>query len=96
VDRNRDGYPDKRSRRRSRSPRDSRDRGRRERDRYGQDQYPGENKYSAQVERRSRDDSMSKRATPVEASFHSKQDAKSAQGVTVERGIKGLAISQTR
>jgi hypothetical protein len=32
----------------------------------------------------------------VEAPGHSKQDAKSDQGVTVDRGINGLTLSQSR
>ncbi|KAK3323892.1 kinase-like domain-containing protein [Cercophora scortea] len=94
-DRSYDGYANKRPRNRSRSPRGRRDRGKRDRARYGLDSRPEENKYSAQAERRSQDGSMSKRATPVEASDNSRHDAKYYQGVTVERGINGLAISQT-
>ncbi|KAK3352803.1 kinase-like domain-containing protein [Lasiosphaeria hispida] len=96
-DRGHNGHPDKRPRFRSRSPRSRRDRGGRDRGggRFGADVSPGENKYSAQVERRSQDDSMSKRAAPVEASNSSKHDAKHNQGVTVERGINRLTISQT-
>lgn len=90
-----DDYPDKRARHRSRS----RSRGRGDsdrRDRGRHDAYlPREDhKYSAQVERRSQDGSNSKRAGPVEASDFAKQDAKTHQGVTVERGINGLAISK--
>ncbi|GAB1318712.1 U4/U6 small nuclear ribonucleoprotein prp4 [Madurella fahalii] len=89
-DRRYNGYPDKRPRTRSRSPRGRSGRGRRDRGR-----IPDEDKYSAQAERRSREGSISKRATPVEAPSTSKQDAKSDQGVTVERGISDLALSQT-
>ncbi|KAK0621742.1 hypothetical protein B0T17DRAFT_494869 [Bombardia bombarda] len=96
ADRSHDGYSAKRPRNRSQSPRGGRhDRGRRDRGRYGPDFYQEENKYSAQVERRSQDGSMSKRATPVEASDNSRHDAKYDQGVPVERGINGLTSSQT-
>lgn len=95
-ERGRDGYPDKRARTRSRSPRGRFDKGRRDRGRYGAELRPDENKYSAQVERRSQDGSISKGPTPVEAADSSKQDAKTDQGATVERGINELAISQTR
>ena len=100
-DRNFDSHPAKRNRNRSRSPRNrrggggDRDRSRRDRGRYGPDFVPEENKYSAHNERRSQDDSTSKRATPVEHSGNgSGHHAKSDQGVTVERGINGLAISR--
>ncbi|KAK5652085.1 hypothetical protein OQA88_10861 [Cercophora sp. LCS_1] len=89
-----DDYPDKRARHRSRSPQDRGNRERRDRGRHGPHLSKEENKYSAQVERRSQEGSMSKRAAPVEARGVGKQDAKTDQGVTVERGINGLAISQ--
>ncbi|KAL2021306.1 hypothetical protein VTK56DRAFT_7277 [Thermocarpiscus australiensis] len=89
------GYPDKRPRVRSRSPRGRLDKGRRDRGPSGPDLTPDEDKYSAQTERRSQDGSSFKQATPVEAPNDSKQEAKSDQGATVERGINGLAISQT-
>ncbi|KAK4161572.1 putative Serine/threonine-protein kinase prp4 [Cladorrhinum sp. PSN259] len=93
-DRDRD-YPDKRPRHRSRSPRGRNDRGRRDRGRYGSDSHePAEHKYSAHAEKHSQDGSMSKRANPVKNFGGSKRDAKSDQGVTVEQGINGLAISQ--
>lgn len=85
------GYPDKRPRTRSRSPPGRPDRARRDRGR-----IPDEDKYSAQAERRSREGSISKRATPVEAPGPAKQNAKSDQGATVERGMSDLALSQTR
>ncbi|SPQ23822.1 c966836d-6d64-4a29-b56e-9d332b6b971a [Thermothielavioides terrestris] len=95
-DRRDDGHADKRPRNRSRSPPSRPDRGRRDRGRDGADLRPGEDKYSAQAERRSQDGSTSKRATPVEAPGAStQQDAKNEQGATVERGIHDLAISQT-
>lgn len=95
YDRRNDGYPDKRPRTRSRSPRGRADRGRRDGGRYKADLRPGEDKYSAQAERRPQDGSMSKRATPVDTRDVSRQNAKSDQGATVERGINELAISQT-
>ncbi|KAL2200302.1 kinase-like domain-containing protein [Corynascus similis CBS 632.67] len=94
-DRREDGYPDKRARTRSRSPRGRGDRNRRDGGRYGDDLRSGEDKYSAPAERRPQDGSMSTRATPVEAHVVSKQNAKTDQGATVERGINDLAISQT-
>ncbi|KAK3990996.1 putative Serine/threonine-protein kinase prp4 [Cladorrhinum sp. PSN332] len=96
YDRDRSDYPDKRPRHRSRSPRGRNDKGRRGRGRYGSDSHePNEHKYSAHVERHSQDGSTSKRADPVNASsYGSKKDAKTHQGVTVEQGINGLAISQ--
>lgn len=93
YDRGLNGHPDKRTRFRSPSPRDRHGRGRRDRDRFGREMSPDENKYSAQAERHSQEGSMSKRAAPVEASTVSRHDAKTAQGVSVERGINGLAIS---
>ena len=98
YDRRNDGYPDKRHRTRSRSPRGRGGRGGRERrdgGRYGADLRPGEDKYSAHTERRPQDGSMSRRATPVEARGVSGQNAKTDKGATVERGIGDLAISQT-
>ena len=95
-DRRNDGYPDKRPRTRSRSPRGRGDGGRRDGGRYGADLRSGEDKYSAPAERRPQDGSMSKQATPVEAPDVSKQNAKTNKGATVERGINHLAISQTR
>lgn len=95
YDRRNDGYPDKRPRTRSRSPRGRGDRGRRDGGRYRADLGPGEDKYSAQAERRPQDGSMSKRATPVDTRDVSRQNAKSDQGAMVERGINELAISQT-
>jgi serine/threonine-protein kinase PRP4 len=94
-DRRNDGYPDKRPRTRSRSPRGGDARGKRGGGRYGADLRSGEDKYSAPTERRPRDGSLSKRVTPVEAP-DSRQNAKSDKGATVERGINHLAISQTR
>ncbi|KAK4227451.1 putative Serine/threonine-protein kinase prp4 [Podospora fimiseda] len=97
YDRDRSDYPEnKRPRHRSRSPRGRNDRGRRDRGRYGSDSHePDEHKYSAHVERHSQDGSTYKRTDPVKASSDaSKQDAKTRQGVTVEQGINGLAISQ--
>jgi serine/threonine-protein kinase PRP4 len=93
YDRDTNGYPDKRPRHRSRSPRDRRDRGNRDRDR---GRYGSENKYSAHAESHPREDPMSKRAAPADAPKLPKQDAKHDQGATVERGINGLAISQPR
>ncbi|KAK4198374.1 kinase-like domain-containing protein [Triangularia verruculosa] len=90
-------YPDKRPRNHNRSPRDHRDRGRRDRGRNGPDRYASDqHKYSAHVERQSQDGQISKKASPVGASGVSKNDAKTDQGSTVERGINGLAISQNR
>jgi len=95
FDRNLDGYTEKRPRHRSRSPRDRRERGTRDRARHGIDQPQEQNKYSAQVERRPRYDNMSKRAAQVEDSSIPKHDTKTDQGATVERGINGLAISKS-
>jgi serine/threonine-protein kinase PRP4 len=94
-DRRNDGYPDKRARTRSRSPRGRGDRGRRDGGRYGADLRPGEDMYSAQAERRPQDGSRSKGATPAETRGASEQTAKTDKGATVERGIDDLAISQT-
>jgi len=92
-DRRNDGYPYKRPRTRSRSPRS--DRGRRDGGRYGASALrPGEDKYSAHAERRPQDGSMSKRATPGEARDVSRLHAKTDKGATVEKGIHDLAISQ--
>ncbi|KAK0620956.1 kinase-like domain-containing protein [Immersiella caudata] len=91
YDRGANGYPDKRPRHRSRSPRDRHDRGNRDRGRYG-----SENKYSAHAESHPREDPVSKRAAPADAPNSRKQEAKRDQGATVERGINGLAISQPR
>ncbi|KAJ4300552.1 U4/U6 small nuclear ribonucleoprotein prp4 [Collariella sp. IMI 366227] len=85
-DRGNDGYPDKRPRTRSRSPRARGDRRWHGGGRYG-DMRPAEDKYSAQAERRSQDGS---------APGGFKRDAKIDKGATVERGIHDLAISQTR
>lgn len=95
-DRGQDGYPDKRARTRSRSPRGRFDKGRRDRGRNGAGLVPNEDKYSAQAERRSQDGSFSRRDPPGGAPYSSKRDAKTDKGATVERGIDGLAISQTR
>ncbi|KAK3896985.1 kinase-like domain-containing protein [Staphylotrichum tortipilum] len=93
YDRRNDGYPHKRPRTRSRSPRA--DGGRRDGGRYGAGGLrPGEDKYSAHAERRPQDGSMSKRATPGEARDVSRLHAKTDKGATVERGIHNLAISQ--
>ncbi|KAK0717910.1 kinase-like domain-containing protein [Lasiosphaeria miniovina] len=86
--RNPDDFPDQQTRIRSRSPRGHRDGQKRERGGLAESY-----KYSAQVDRGSQHDPRSKRAIPVEGS--PKQDTKSRQGATVERGIDGLAISQS-
>ncbi|KAK4121699.1 kinase-like protein [Parathielavia appendiculata] len=95
-DRRNDGYPDKRARTHSRSPRGRGDRGRRDGGRYGADLRPGEDMYSAQAERRPQDGSISKRATPVETHGTSERDAETNKGATVDRGLRNLSISQTR
>jgi serine/threonine-protein kinase PRP4 len=95
-ERGQDGYPDKRARTRSRSPRGRFDKGRRDRGRNGAGLVPNEDKYSAQAERRSQDGSFSRRATPVGAPDSFRRDAKTDKGATVERGINDLAISRTR
>lgn len=95
-ERGQDGYPDKRARTRSRSPRGRFDKGRQDRGRNGAGPVPHEDKYSAQAERRPQDGSFSRRATPAGAPDGFKRDAKTDKGATVERGINGLAISQTR
>ncbi|KAL2171679.1 hypothetical protein VTG60DRAFT_1975 [Thermothelomyces hinnuleus] len=99
-DRRDDGYPDKRARTRSRSPRgrgdrtDRTDRAGRDGGRSADDLRSGEDKYSAPAERRPQDGSTSKRDAPVEVPDVSKQTAKTDQGATVERGINDLALSQ--
>ncbi|KAH6635620.1 kinase-like domain-containing protein [Chaetomium sp. MPI-SDFR-AT-0129] len=93
-----DGYPDKRPRTRSRSPRGRDDRGggvgRRDGARRG-DLRPGQDKYSASGERRPQDGSTSRQDHPGGPfGGSSSQNAKSDRGATVERGINDLAISQ--
>lgn len=84
-----DDYSDKRARHRSRSPRDRRDEGRgRNSDRFGRVSNAEQNKYSAQNERPSQRDSMSKRATLQEPSDTAKKVAKSNRGVAFADGTK--------
>ncbi|KAK3943280.1 kinase-like domain-containing protein [Diplogelasinospora grovesii] len=95
LDRSHEGYPDKRPRKRSLSPRGRRDRERRgDRVHFRPEMYGEESKYSAQDERRSQDDARSKRTPNGRASGRAKRDAKTDQGVPDERGIERLAISQ--
>lgn len=88
LDRGYDSYSDKRPRDRSRSPRGRRDRGWRDRGRFGRDPTIDQAesiKYSAQNERQSQGNSVSKRATLAEASETSRHGAKHDQGVSGDR-----------
>ncbi|KAB5554949.1 kinase-like domain-containing protein [Coniochaeta sp. 2T2.1] len=86
-----DGYPDKRQRNRSRSPRGGRfDRGKRDRGRFGRDQRVDQAesiKYSAHTERQMPGDSASKQPTPTSASDTQRHDAKHDQGASRDRAV---------
>lgn len=99
FDRGNETYTNKRTKNRSRSPRGHRDRGRRDHGRFGREQNLDQResmKYSAQTERQSQGNSVSKRATPGEASDTSRNDAKSDQGATGNRAMERRASAQSK